>query len=208
VARLGAHFTGTGDLTAALLLAWMREHPLELPLALEKTAASVAAVLQVTLARGAAHMELEVVASKRHLERPLVTAFSRCRRLRGGVVCGVVVDGDVLLDDAPTRAFLAWLRHRVRLVIATTDAAEWDDFDCVPRDARTVPHVAKLWGVEATRLLVVSSSVDPIMPHGGITVAVFAPGAVPAAHTARFAISNIDALVRLVDHADAPEITI
>ncbi|CAD7949497.1 unnamed protein product [Amoebophrya sp. A120] len=48
----GTGFTGTGDLTAALLLARTFEHPCELPKALELVGASMQAVLEETAMRG------------------------------------------------------------------------------------------------------------------------------------------------------------
>ena len=49
IPKLPAIFTGTGDLFASLLLAWMQKHPNDLKLACEKTMSAVQAVLNRTL---------------------------------------------------------------------------------------------------------------------------------------------------------------
>lgn len=49
IPKLGAIFTGTGDLFASLLLVWMQKHPSDLKLACEKTMSAVQAVLKRTL---------------------------------------------------------------------------------------------------------------------------------------------------------------
>lgn len=74
VPLLEARFTGSGDLTAAMLLAWMRSHPYELPLALEKAAAVVFGVLVNTLngrqVKDGVMPELNVIGSKAIIECP------------------------------------------------------------------------------------------------------------------------------------------
>ena len=92
VPLLAAQFTGTGDLMAALLLAWTHRHPDRLQDATENAIASVQAVLRRTFAHyGAAAalaptfataaaetafrrrmLELQLVQSKRDLEHPVV----------------------------------------------------------------------------------------------------------------------------------------
>lgn len=54
VPRLDAYFTGTGDLLAALLLAWTERHPGDLAAAVEKAVAGLQGVLAVTAAAAAA----------------------------------------------------------------------------------------------------------------------------------------------------------
>lgn len=87
VPLLQARFTGSGDLTAALLLAWMHEHQAELPLALEKVAASVFGVLETTVRKVPERVyerdgrtvvvppELDIVGSKSIIETPPVSSF-------------------------------------------------------------------------------------------------------------------------------------
>ena len=57
IPKLPAIFTGTGDLFASLLLAWMQKHSGNLQLACEKTMSTVQAVLKRTLteAKGKVH---------------------------------------------------------------------------------------------------------------------------------------------------------
>lgn len=88
VPLLRASFTGSGDLTSALLLAWMDEHPDDLPLALEKTAATVHGVLEATTRRVQQHQqnnqvppELDIVGSKRIIEVPPTHDEQTSRRL-------------------------------------------------------------------------------------------------------------------------------
>lgn len=50
VPKLDAVFTGTGDLFASVLLAWLYRHPNDLALACEATVSTVQAVLRRTLA--------------------------------------------------------------------------------------------------------------------------------------------------------------
>eukprot|EP00929_Paragymnodinium_shiwhaense_P037414 TRINITY_DN19941_c0_g1_i1.p1 TRINITY_DN19941_c0_g1~~TRINITY_DN19941_c0_g1_i1.p1 ORF type:complete len:492 (-),score=113.40 TRINITY_DN19941_c0_g1_i1:226-1701(-) len=79
----GGPFTGTGDLTAAMLLAWGTRHKLELPMAMEKAAAVVHGVLRRTmdpasrrprrqLGDKSVPPELMLIASKREIEDPQV----------------------------------------------------------------------------------------------------------------------------------------
>lgn len=50
IPKLDATFTGTGDLFASVLLAWLHRHPNDLALACEATVSTVQAVLKRTLA--------------------------------------------------------------------------------------------------------------------------------------------------------------
>jgi len=81
-----ASFTGTGDLTSALLLAWINEHPDELPLALEKTGATMQKVIDETIRGGPVRSypngkkvcpELRVIQSKMAIESPLIIIRTR-----------------------------------------------------------------------------------------------------------------------------------
>jgi len=67
VPRIERNFTGTGDLTSALVLAWMWRLG-DLRLACEKAIASVNAVLQNTMTLGT--RELALVQSKKEIENP------------------------------------------------------------------------------------------------------------------------------------------
>ncbi|CAM9806317.1 unnamed protein product, partial [Ectocarpus sp. 4 AP-2014] len=66
--RLPQEFTGTGDLAAALLLAWTHRLPGDLAGALERVAGTMRAVLRRTHTQGSG--ELLLVQSKEDIERP------------------------------------------------------------------------------------------------------------------------------------------
>jgi pyridoxine kinase len=70
VPRIAGAYTGTGDLTAALLLAWLyRDPPRGLPEVLEKAVATVQAILKRTYEEGGGDAELRLVQSKQDIER-------------------------------------------------------------------------------------------------------------------------------------------
>jgi len=114
VPLLASKFTGSGDLTAALLLAWMRSHPAELPLALEKTAATVFSVLKNTLStsrapsfgvdskKGGPPPELNVIGSKRVIEEPPVEEALVARMVSPPALAGLVFQSEARLKDART----------------------------------------------------------------------------------------------------------
>lgn len=139
--RLRGRYTGTGDLTAALLLAWLSRHPLEPALALEKVGATLSAVLRRTLRERSARTidgkqvppEIALVRSKRHIEDPPRTApggdyalVARCRRDRLQGVVFVDVDVDARNEcGAP-----AWLRKRGELVVGGVGGSTSRAFHC------------------------------------------------------------------------------
>jgi len=81
----GGPFTGTGDLTTAMLLAWTYVHPYEAPAALEKAGAVLQATIRETVRSHKGRTiggklvppELRIISSKRAIEEPVV--FTRCR---------------------------------------------------------------------------------------------------------------------------------
>jgi pyridoxine kinase len=77
IPKLPASFTGTGDLFAALLLAWMHKTNNQLKESLERTVSTLQAVLKRTLssAKGdvsAKAMELKLIQSKNDIENPKI----------------------------------------------------------------------------------------------------------------------------------------
>lgn len=81
VPKVDAVFVGTGDLFAAMLLAWTHHHPNNLKVACEKTVSAMQHVLQRTITSAkelagkgnkptAAQLELRMVQSKRDIENP------------------------------------------------------------------------------------------------------------------------------------------
>lgn len=76
IPRLPIHFTGTGDLTAALLLAWSHRLPHRFASVVEHAIASVQGVCSITLRKAGdstASRELRVVESKAFLEAPVIS---------------------------------------------------------------------------------------------------------------------------------------
>lgn len=78
VKKLSAHFTGTGDLFSALILAWHAAHPEHVHTALEKATATLQAVCKRTvegLPEGAPakDRELRIIQSKHDIENPDTT---------------------------------------------------------------------------------------------------------------------------------------
>lgn len=78
IPKIPSSFTGTGDLTAALLLAWTHRLGEEgLQQALENTVASVQAVLKRTVEEGDANKELRLVQSIHDIIQPSVKLVAR-----------------------------------------------------------------------------------------------------------------------------------
>jgi len=83
IAREDAVFVGTGDLFAALLLAWTHTHPDDLKTACEKTVSTMQHVIKRTMEHAhsvcgsrrpsAAELELRMIQSKNDIERPDIT---------------------------------------------------------------------------------------------------------------------------------------
>lgn len=97
----GGPFTGTGDLTAAMILAWTQIHPHEAPAAMEVAGSVLQAVIRETVRGGRTGREvkrkrvppeLRLVESKKHIEEPQVIA--RCRLMRPLGLQGIVFDMD------------------------------------------------------------------------------------------------------------------
>ncbi|XP_063049181.1 pyridoxal (pyridoxine, vitamin B6) kinase a [Engraulis encrasicolus] len=83
IPREDAVFVGTGDLFAALLLAWTHTHPEDLKTACEKTVSTMQHVIKRTMEHahsvcaggrpGAAELELRMIQSKNDIEQPDIT---------------------------------------------------------------------------------------------------------------------------------------
>jgi len=83
VPRVDGSYTGTGDLFAALLLAWMNDTPTQPHTAIEKVVATLQAVITRTLsaANGSTKVgdiELRLIQSKRDIEEPEVKHKAVC----------------------------------------------------------------------------------------------------------------------------------
>ena len=78
IEQVDATFVGTGDLTAALLLAWLHKTNRDLPLSLCKTMSTVQSVLKRTIAHATSapggmtprNLELKLIQSKAELQSP------------------------------------------------------------------------------------------------------------------------------------------
>ncbi|XP_029434080.1 pyridoxal kinase [Rhinatrema bivittatum] len=81
IPKVDAVFVGTGDLFAAMLLAWTHQHPNNLKMACEKTVSAMQLVLQRTIQSAkalagkgnkpsSAQLELRMVQSKKDIENP------------------------------------------------------------------------------------------------------------------------------------------
>eukprot|EP00928_Gymnodinium_smaydae_P021847 TRINITY_DN18552_c0_g1_i1.p1 TRINITY_DN18552_c0_g1~~TRINITY_DN18552_c0_g1_i1.p1 ORF type:complete len:540 (-),score=95.05 TRINITY_DN18552_c0_g1_i1:128-1747(-) len=116
----GGPFTGTGDLTASMLLAWTQFHPHEMVLALEKSGAVLQSVLRRTVQTDCAFEvggkrvppELRIIESKRAIETP--TVGMRCHLVNPRKFQGVVFDMDGTLT-LPFQLNIARLRERLSI---------------------------------------------------------------------------------------------
>jgi pyridoxal/pyridoxine/pyridoxamine kinase len=75
--QLPAHFTGTGDLFAALLLAWLHNHSDDLKLAVEKTVSTMQRVLKrtYTKAKGETVFSLTLILINARTKRHILIAL-------------------------------------------------------------------------------------------------------------------------------------
>ncbi|KAF0711772.1 Aste57867_5030 [Aphanomyces stellatus] len=72
IPRLQAYYSGTGDLFAALLLAWLTKYPYNLKHVLENIVATIQAVMKRTNDAQSANRELRLVQSRRDIESPTI----------------------------------------------------------------------------------------------------------------------------------------
>lgn len=116
----GGPFTGTGDLSAAMILAWRHFHPLEAPLALEKVGAVLQGVIGATVAQDKGREiggklvppEIKIIGCKRIIEDPEVRWHCRLMGTPASEPRGVVFDMDGTLTQ-PGQLDLVRLRERV-----------------------------------------------------------------------------------------------
>lgn len=172
--RLRGRYTGTGDLTTALLLAWLSRHPLEPALALEKVGATLSAVLRRTLRERSERTiagkvvppEIALIRSKRAIEDPPRTApggeyalVARCRMdsLKGVVFVDVNVDRRAELDG---RSPPTWLRRAPRqgaLIVGGVGKSKSRAFHC---SDGSVASFCERRGLEGKAVLAVVGSSD------------------------------------------------
>ena len=91
---IDSYYTGTGDLFAALLLAWLYRFPDDFKRALEHVISTVQDVLCITLDRGGKNCELKLVQSRHVIADPVVRFVAMPLSVP---ILFVLVDMDVLL---------------------------------------------------------------------------------------------------------------
>ena len=180
----GGPFTGTGDLTAAMILAYMHKVPYELPLALEKAAAVLQGVLRNTVSCKTARTiqgkrvspELSLVESKSVIESP--TIVHHCQLVESLGIADVLFDEETL-DDASNKMLQLMKSSGLKVgIISKKDTARFPDVET--RTFSDSPQTAladqiKQWGVEASAVLIVAASMSFIRCSGSLTVALLKP---------------------------------
>ena len=179
----GGPFTGTGDLTAAMILAYTHKVPHELPLALEKAAAVLQGVLRKTVSCKSARMisgkrvspELSLVESKSVIESPVVV--HHCELVESLDITGVLFDQETL-DDASNKMLQTIKASGLKVGILSKKATptfpniESRAFTDSPQ-AALAEHI-KQWEVEASAVLLVAAS-KSFIGSGFVTVALLKP---------------------------------
>ncbi|OWZ14830.1 Pyridoxal kinase [Phytophthora megakarya] len=108
---IDSYYTGTGDLFAALLLAWLYRFPSDFKRALENVISTIQDVLRITLKLGGKDCDLKLIQSRHVIANPTVRFFAKPLSVP---VLFVLVDLDVLLGstsngksvDAPAGAII------------------------------------------------------------------------------------------------------
>ncbi|ETW09169.1 pyridoxal kinase, variant 1 [Aphanomyces invadans] len=160
VPRLPAYYSGTGDLFAALLLAWLAKHPTNLKLVLETVVATVQAVMRRTNDAQSANRELKLIQSRRDIESPTIVLKAQ---LLAGPITHVIWDARhlieqqadgiamlqssgisvvVLIDEKTSAPSLATASSPVVSVSCFNESASWAD---VCAKARVAPGHSNIW---------------------------------------------------------------
>ncbi|KAH7462490.1 hypothetical protein PRIC1_014939 [Phytophthora ramorum] len=92
---IDSYYTGTGDLFAALLLAWLYRFPNDFKRALENVISTIQDVLRITLKLGGKDCDLKLIQSRHVIANPTVRFFANPLSVP---VLSVLVDLDVLLE--------------------------------------------------------------------------------------------------------------
>jgi pyridoxine kinase len=71
VPHIDSYYTGTGDLFAALLLAWLNKLPDDFKRVLENVLSTIQSVLQITLRLGGRNCELKLIQSRHVIAQPI-----------------------------------------------------------------------------------------------------------------------------------------
>ncbi|KAL4114112.1 hypothetical protein PRIC2_014792 [Phytophthora ramorum] len=92
---IDSYYTGTGDLFAALLLAWLYRFPNDFKRALENVISTIQDVLRITLKLGGKDCDLKLIQSRHVIANPTVRFFANPLSVP---VLSVLVDLDILLE--------------------------------------------------------------------------------------------------------------
>lgn len=147
--RVQGRFAGTGDLTAAMLLAWTQLCPNEPTLALEISGTIVQAVIRNTIELGSVKTicsntvppELKLVESKLLIESPRIV--TRCRPAQRHRICGVAFDMDGTLT-LPDQINFTRMRERTG----------------VPQGEDIVPYLKRKYANDALQLSAAMDIID------------------------------------------------
>ncbi|EEY66769.1 pyridoxal kinase, putative [Phytophthora infestans T30-4] len=96
---IDSYYTGTGDLFAALLLAWLYRFPNDFKRALENVISTIQDVLRITLKLGGKDCDLKLIQSRHVIANPTVRFFATPLSVP---VLFVLVDLDILLGTTST----------------------------------------------------------------------------------------------------------
>lgn len=69
---IDSYYTGTGDLFAALLLAWLHRYPRDFKRVLENVISTIQDVLRITLALGGKNCDLKLIQSRNVIANPAI----------------------------------------------------------------------------------------------------------------------------------------
>ncbi|KAG7396567.1 hypothetical protein PHYBOEH_002132 [Phytophthora boehmeriae] len=106
---IDSYYTGTGDLFAALLLAWLYRYPDDFKRVLENVISTIQDVLRITLKLGGKDCDLKLIQSRDVIANPTVRFFARPLSVP---VLSVIVDVDILLGTDPEQAAIAWKANK------------------------------------------------------------------------------------------------
>lgn len=74
---IDSYYTGTGDLFAALLLAWLHRYPNDFKRVLENVISTIQDVLRVTLKLGGKNCDLKLIQSRRVIANPVIRIHAK-----------------------------------------------------------------------------------------------------------------------------------
>lgn len=216
----GGPFAGTGDLAAAMILAWTQLHLYEAPVALEKTGAVLQEVLRRTVSVNMVQMiggkhvppELRIIDCKKVIEVPPVVM--RCRLVDPLNILGVVFNLVGAIAHSDVKHCVEQLKsnyiHVGIITQSNPERADIADILTVPQgtnkpNVTPLLHCISMWGIDPSSTLVVVNTIDDIncSKAAGIwTVAMLESNAGDTttnkalAEAADFTISTFDALQR------------